>query len=54
VEWLDELIMALKLENSVNIVGHSYGGWLTSQYALKFPENLNKIVLLAPQVLCCM
>jgi pimeloyl-ACP methyl ester carboxylesterase len=40
--------MALEIENRINIVGHSYGGWLTGQYALKFPEKLNKIVLLAP------
>lgn len=46
--WLDELVMALELENGINMVGHSYGGWLTGQYALKFPEKLNKIVMIAP------
>lgn len=29
-------------------MGISYGGWLTSQYALRFPGRLDRIVLLAP------
>jgi len=48
VSWLDELFNALKLENDINLMGLSYGGWLTSQYALQFSERLNKIVLLVP------
>jgi len=48
VNWLDELFNALGLENNINLVGMSYGGWLTSQYALQFPKRLNKIVLIAP------
>jgi len=48
VNWLDELFNALDLGNCINLVGMSYGGWQTSQYALKFPERLNKIVLMAP------
>ncbi len=48
VKWLDELFNALGLKDNINIVGLSYGGWLTSQYALRFPDRLEKIVLLAP------
>ena len=48
VEWLEELFDGLKLGNNISIMGLSYGGWLTSQYVLQFPERLNKIVLLAP------
>jgi pimeloyl-ACP methyl ester carboxylesterase len=29
-------------------MGMSYGGWLTSQYALRFQDRLDKIILLAP------
>lgn len=47
INWLDELFIALELGNSINLMGLSYGGWLTSQYALRFPEKLSKIVLLA-------
>jgi pimeloyl-ACP methyl ester carboxylesterase len=48
VMWLDELFDALDLGDNINLMGLSYGGWITSQYALSFPEKLNKIVLLAP------
>ena len=46
--WLDELFTALELGDKINLMGISYGGWLTSQYALRFPNRLAKIVLLAP------
>jgi pimeloyl-ACP methyl ester carboxylesterase/TM2 domain-containing membrane protein YozV len=48
VNWLDELFNALELGEQINIMGMSYGGWLTSQYALHFPNRLDRIVLLAP------
>ncbi len=48
VNWLDELFGALGMGNNINLVGLSYGAWLTSQYALRFPDRLDKIVLLAP------
>lgn len=48
VNWLDGLFNALHLGNKINLVGLSYGGWLTSQYTLRFPDRLGKIVLLAP------
>ncbi len=48
VNWFDELLNALELGDNVNLVGLSHGGWLTSQYALRFPSRLDKIVLMAP------
>ena len=48
VEWLDELFKSLELGDRINLIGLSYGGWLTSQYAIRFPERIDKIVLLAP------
>jgi pimeloyl-ACP methyl ester carboxylesterase len=47
VAWLDELFTALSLGNQINLMGLSYGSWLTHQYALHFPHRLRKIVLLA-------
>ena len=48
VEWLDELFKSLELGDRINLMGLSYGGWLTSQYAIRFPDRIDKIVLLAP------
>ncbi|MCP4901287.1 MAG: alpha/beta hydrolase [bacterium] len=48
VVWLDELLTGLNLEDDVNLMGLSYGGWITSQYALNRPERLQSAVLLAP------
>jgi pimeloyl-ACP methyl ester carboxylesterase len=46
--WLDESFTALDLGDDITLIGLSYGGWLTSQYALRFPGRLDRIVLLAP------
>ena len=48
VNWLDEFFTALELGDNISLMGLSYGGWLTIQYALRFPNRLGKIVLLAP------
>jgi pimeloyl-ACP methyl ester carboxylesterase len=48
VAWLDELIGALAPRERITLVGMSYGGALAAQYALRFPERVEKLVLLAP------
>lgn len=48
VNWLDELFSILRFGDNINLMGLSYGGWLTSLYALRLPDRLDKIVLLAP------
>jgi pimeloyl-ACP methyl ester carboxylesterase len=48
VTWLDEVLTVLVPEGSLSLVGLSYGGWLASQYSLRFPERVQKVVLLAP------
>ena len=48
VKWMDELFSTLDLGDNINLMGLSYGGWLTSQYAIMNPKKLDKIVLLAP------
>src|SRR5215207_5696923 len=47
VAWPSELLDTLKIE-STNLVGASFGGWLTLNYALGAPERVNKIALLSP------
>lgn len=48
VEWLDELLVRMNLEDDVSLLGLSYGGWIASQYGLSHPERLTKLVLVAP------
>jgi pimeloyl-ACP methyl ester carboxylesterase len=48
VGWLDELFDTLRIGTRIKLVGLSYGGWLTSRYALSRPERLDRIVLIAP------
>lgn len=48
VTWMDEVFNQLDLGNDINLVGLSYGGWLSSQYALRYPERLENVVLIAP------
>ena len=48
VEWLDELLVRMGLEDNVNLLGLSYGGWIAGQYGLAHPERLTRLVLVAP------
>lgn len=48
MNWLDELFTTLDLGDSINLMGLSFGGWLTSQYTLAHPNRLNKVIWLAP------
>jgi pimeloyl-ACP methyl ester carboxylesterase len=45
--WLRGVFDGLDIEKG-DLIGHSYGGWLTLNMALSYPERLRKIVLLAP------
>jgi len=47
VTWLSELLDALNIE-STDLVGASFGGWFTLNYALGAPRRVNKIALLSP------
>ncbi|PWL39517.1 alpha/beta hydrolase [Flagellimonas aquimarina] len=48
VHWLNEVFDALNLKNNINLLGFSYGGWITSIYTLAHPERLNKTILISP------
>jgi pimeloyl-ACP methyl ester carboxylesterase len=47
VTWLTATLDALYLDR-VSLVGMSYGGWLTLNYAVAVPERVDRIVLLSP------
>ncbi|KXI26937.1 alpha/beta fold hydrolase [Paraglaciecola hydrolytica] len=46
--WLNEVIQQISPLQKVNMVGLSYGGWIAAQYAQHYPDQLEKVVLLAP------
>jgi pimeloyl-ACP methyl ester carboxylesterase len=48
ITWLHEVVAVLAPEAQVNLIGLSYGGWVVSQYALRFPQRVRKAVFLAP------
>lgn len=48
VRWLDEVATRLVPEGPMSVVGISYGGAIAAQYALRFPERLRGVALLAP------
>jgi pimeloyl-ACP methyl ester carboxylesterase len=47
VEWLDDVMAGLGLANA-SFVGLSLGGWLATDYAIRRPERVDRLVLLAP------
>jgi pimeloyl-ACP methyl ester carboxylesterase len=47
-QWLDELFDTLSLGQNLRIVGYSYGGWVTGNYAVSHPERLSRVILIAP------
>lgn len=46
-DWLRELLDRLGIDRAT-VMGHSYGGWLTLNFAQCAPERVERIVLLAP------
>lgn len=48
VECLAEYLNTLKLRQ-VYLIAHSVGGWVATSYALKYPDRVRGLVLLAPE-----
>ncbi|MDB9374023.1 alpha/beta fold hydrolase [Nodularia sphaerocarpa] len=48
VESIAEFLQAVRLKK-VYLVGYSLGGWIAASYALKYPEQVCGLVLLAPE-----
>ncbi|RWS45277.1 alpha/beta fold hydrolase [Bacillus mycoides] len=49
VEDLEKLTKQLNVKK-VNLLGYSFGGQLCLEYALKYPENIKKMVVQAPSL----
>jgi len=50
VEWLADWQWSLDLPPTV-LLGHSFGGILAASYALAYPEEVHRLLLLAPAIL---
>ena len=48
VEWLDEVAAVLVPQRPFSLMGVSLGGAISAQYALRHPERLQGLVLVAP------
>lgn len=47
IEDLEELRKAMKL-NKINVLGHSYGTVVAQGYAIKYPQNVSRLILSSP------
>jgi pimeloyl-ACP methyl ester carboxylesterase len=45
--WLADLLDGLDCQRAF-FVGHSYGGWLSTNFAITSPERVRKLVLISP------
>jgi len=45
--WLGEVFDGLGLQAGIHLAGLSYGGWMSAMFALRSPERLSSLVLLA-------
>jgi len=48
VNTIEQWRKEVKLEEQFDILGHSFGGYLASAYALKHPQNINHLILADP------
>lgn len=47
VDWLEQALKQLRL-SKIHLVGHSFGGWLAANYAIRYPEHVVILNLLEP------
>jgi pimeloyl-ACP methyl ester carboxylesterase len=47
VAWLDETLRALEVERAA-MVAMSMGTWMATQYAMRFPDRVERLALIAP------
>jgi pimeloyl-ACP methyl ester carboxylesterase len=45
--WLDDVVQALHIDRFA-MIGASFGGWVALDYATRYPERIDRLVLLVP------
>jgi pimeloyl-ACP methyl ester carboxylesterase len=48
VKWLYQFMIDLNLDKPPVLLGHSFGGIITSYYAKKYPDTITKLILVNP------
>ncbi|MFA6006801.1 MAG: alpha/beta hydrolase [Candidatus Paceibacterota bacterium] len=48
-DWLNEFLRENKIEHPI-IVGHSFGGRVAMQFAVKYPQAVERLILLMPVI----
>lgn len=48
LEFINELLESLEIDEPIRIVGHSFGGTLALLYARQYPERVREIVIASP------
>ncbi|WP_419221941.1 alpha/beta fold hydrolase [Gordonia sp. CPCC 206044] len=48
-DWLDDVLEALDV-TALDLVGHSYGGWIAASYALARPGRVRRLSLVSPSM----
>jgi len=50
VRQIDELLTALKIDQPVDMVGISMGGYITAGFANRYPDRVRRMVMISPVV----
>jgi pimeloyl-ACP methyl ester carboxylesterase len=45
--WVAELLDGLGISQAA-VIGHSYGGWLAANFAMRHPERVTRLTLISP------
>ncbi|MDN5835568.1 MAG: alpha/beta hydrolase [bacterium] len=48
VDWLNEFCKSIRDDRQLDILGHSFGSIIVSHYAVKFPDQARRVVLVNP------
>jgi pimeloyl-ACP methyl ester carboxylesterase len=52
VRWIDSVLGGLDITEAA-LVGHSYGAWMATTYAMACPERVERLALLCPAAVFC-